>query len=113
MVESVLSPELRFTGERGSLSAGCPAVHLQGMPPRSFPGCHCPLHSAQPSRLHVVGLLLGREKAGPQIGRFPKPSGESELDPGGRKPFCVFREEGDMIRVAFPKDHSGSLWRIC
>ena len=47
------------------------------------------------------------------MGRSPKPGGEFELDPGGRKLFCISRKEGDTVRLAFRKGHSGSLWKMC
>ena len=34
------------------------------------------------------------------MGRSPKPGGEFELDPGGRKLFCISRKEGDTVRLA-------------
>lgn len=37
------------------------------------------------------------------MGRSPKPGGEFELAPGGKKLFCISRKEADTVRLAFGK----------
>ena len=102
------SPEKEAASRRAA-----PLLTSRGCPQGPSLGVTAPCTVHNPHGCMWWAFCWGWEKAGPQMGRSPKPSGEFELDPGGRKLFCVFRKEGDTIRVAFRKDHSGSLWRIC
>lgn len=85
--KNVVSPEVRFMGERQPLSRLPLSSPLGGTPEILLPVSSPPVQGTTFIRDCMVALLAWLKESWAPNGGPPKPSEGFELDPGGRKRF--------------------------